>query len=116
VPCEVRERRVSSTRNDLGPYGTEAQPRDIAFKARAGRLRVRGRPHEKYVLTHIPVSPQFQARDRGPRSGHEIEAFLILRWWYRDRQQFEDPLVYINRAADKYLAKRQQRARSFWPR
>jgi len=103
VPCEVRELRVSSTRSDLGPYGTEAQPREIPFKLGPSVFEFEVRPHEKYVLIAIPVAPQFQVRGRGPGKGHDIEASLTLRWWYHDRQQFEDRLVYIDRAADKYL-------------
>lgn len=103
VPCEVRELRVPSTRHDLGPYGTEAQPREIPFKLGSCVFEFEVRPRERYVLTDIPISPRFQVKGRGAGRGHDIEASLTLRWWYRARQQFEDRLVYIDRAADKYL-------------
>ena len=101
-PSTYRFIRVPSDRDDLGPLGTEADPTVAAVDLNLAMNVIEQRPGEQ-VTVRLPLPVRFKALIAYPTRKPSFEITLTYNVWRRDRRQYEDQLIYIDRDADSYL-------------
>lgn len=102
LPSTYRFVHASPDRDDLGPFGTEAEPRAAAVDLSLAMNVIEQRPGEK-VTIRLPLPVRFKALIAYSNRRPSLEITLTYNVWRRDRRQYEDQLIYIDRDANAYL-------------